>query len=170
MSAPGTPRSRPVTTITHDQPIQVCVCGASGTVGSLTVHALAACGVNLAIRAGCTAPSLQSDVVSSYRSLYGGVGGAGGEGVEVAELDYMDVASLERLLTGIERVFVVLPWSRDIVQMMDNFLQAAKRANVKFVTKMSSAMTLIARDQHAATIPQFVQDVSNAMRPSANPA
>ena len=164
MSAPGTPRGRPAT-ITHDRPIRVCVCGASGTVGSLTIHALAACGVNLAIRAACSASSLQSDVVNSYRSLYGGVDGAGGEGVEVVELDYQDVAALERLLTGIDRVFVVVPWSRDIRTMFDNLIAAAKRANVQFVCKMSSAMTLI-KEQHAVNMPQFVQDVSQTRQRS----
>ena len=160
MSAPSTPRSR-TATITHEHAIRVCVCGASGTVGSLTVHALAACGVNVAIRAACSASSLSSDVVNSYRSLYGGVDGAGGEGVEVVELDYQDVAGLERLLAGIDRVFVVLPWSRDLRSMFDNLLTAAKRANVNFVCKMSSAMALL-NEQHDVKLPQFVADVSSS--------
>ena len=161
MSAPGTPRGRHAATICHEQPIRVCVCGASGTVGSLTVHALAACGVNLAIRAGCESSSLSSDVVNSYRSLYGGVDGAGGEGVEVVELDYHDVSSLERLLAGIDRVFVVLPWSREVRAMFDNLLTAAKRANVKFVCKISTVMALPkCQQQQAVKVPQFTADVS----------
>lgn len=172
MSAPGTPRSgvRPAT-ITHDRPIRVCVCGASGTVGSLTVHALAGSGVNLVIRAGCERSSLSSDVVNSYRSLYGGVDGSGGEGVEVVELDYQDVSSLERLLTDIDRVFVVLPWSRDIPAMFDKLLTAAKRVSVQFICKMSPASALLRQCREVNTpVPQFAADVStqcNAMQYNA---
>ena len=161
MSAPSTPRARPAT-ICHARPIRVCVCGASGTVGSLTVHALAACGVNLAIRAGCESSSLQSDTVQSYRTLYGGEGGEGGEGVEVAELDYQSVESLERLLQGIERVFVVVPWSRQAPAVFDNLLVAAKRQNVHFICKMSSAMALLPAQQPPSqptvALPQFASD------------
>lgn len=144
MSSPSTPRS---CTIHHPSPIRLAVCGAIGTVGTLTVHALIASGVNVELRAGCEKEMMQSEAVNTYR----------GSAVEVMELDYDDEQSVERVLSGVERVFLILPWRRGLPAMMERFIRVAQRCQVGFLLKMSTLMTQI---NTTTTKPQIVQDVN----------
>ena len=123
------------------------MCGAIGTVGTLTVHALLGTGVNLALRAGCEREMMQGEAVKAYEGL----------AVQVMELDYGDDGSVEALLTGVERVFVILPWRRGMPDLMRRFLQVAVRCGVRFILKMSSAMTDLQHSQQP--LPQVVRDV-----------
>jgi hypothetical protein len=145
MSSPSTPRS---CTIHHPSPVRLAVCGAIGTVGTLTVHALIASGVNVEIRAGCDKEMMNSEAVNTYR----------GSAVEVMELDYDDEQSVERVLTGVERVFLILPWRRGLPAMMERFIRVAQRCNCNpFIVKMSTLMTQI---NTTTPKPQIVQDVN----------
>ena len=112
MSSPSTPRS---CTIAHPSPVQVAVCGAIGTVGTLSVHALINSGVNLALRAGCERAMMASDAVRLYEGL----------AVRVMELDYADERSVEAVLDGVESAFLILPWARGTPAMMAAFLRSA---------------------------------------------
>jgi uncharacterized protein YbjT (DUF2867 family) len=167
MSAPSTPRSSPATII-HPSPVRIAVCGATGTVGVLSVHALLASGVNIQLRAGCEAAMINSEAVLGYagqsREGAGGGGGsaAGGKqeedegGVELVELDYLNEEKLERVMSGMDRVFVILPWKRDLPAMMSSVIRTAKRCKTGFILKMSS----ICANMNSQHKPQIMRDVN----------
>ena len=130
--------------------MQVAVCGAIGTVGTLTVHALLGTGVNLALRAGCEREMMQEEAVKAYEGL----------AVQAMELDYADESSVEAVLSGVERVFLILPWRRGMPQLMRTFLQVAVRCGVRFILKISSSMTDLAHTTQQP-LPAVTRDVTD---------
>ena len=132
------------------------MCGAIGTVGTLTVHALLQTGVNVQLRAGCEAAMMQSEAVKAYEGL----------AVEVMELDFSDEKSVEAVLSGVERAFLILPWKRGMPEMMETFLTVAKRCHVSFILKISSVMTTCTSTQHK---PHVVVDVRHTATHSTAP-
>ena len=164
-SSPGTPRSSPAT-IVHPSPVRVCVLGASGTVGSLTVQALLASRVNIRLRAACEAAMLGSEAVQAYAAAEDAETGGG---VELLPLDYRDEAALERLMGGMQRVFVILPWARGLPAMMAAVLRAASRCGVQFLLKMSSVCAQLPTTHQRPVIMQEHADCDALLAASGLP-
>jgi uncharacterized protein YbjT (DUF2867 family) len=127
------------------------VLGASGTVGSLTVQALLASRVNIRLRAACEAAMLSSEAVQAYAAAEDAETGGG---VELVPLDYGDEQQLERLMAGMQRVFVILPWQRGLPDMMQAVLRVASRCGVAFLLKMSSVCSTLSTDSQRPIIMQ----------------
>jgi uncharacterized protein YbjT (DUF2867 family) len=59
--------------------------------------------------------------------------------VEVAVGDFLDPASLDSALRGVEKAFLIPPTDLRSVEMQVNFIRAAKRAGIRHVVKLSVA-------------------------------
>jgi len=57
--------------------------------------------------------------------------------VEVAVGDFLNTASLDAALRGVEKVFLIPPTDPRSVEMQGNFIRAAKRAGTRHVVKLS---------------------------------
>lgn len=99
----------------------ILVLGASGHIGVPLVEQLAARGARF--RAG-------------YRSAEQAES-ARGAGVDAVLLDYLDPASLDRAMAGVERVFLVVPPVEDLVRLERGVVEAARRAGVGHLVKAS---------------------------------
>src|SRR6478672_6547694 len=58
-------------------------------------------------------------------------------GAEVVRGDFTDAASLERAMAGVERVFLNSGPTEDLVDLQGNVIDAARRAGVRHVVKLS---------------------------------
>jgi uncharacterized protein YbjT (DUF2867 family) len=59
------------------------------------------------------------------------------QGIELAQGDFSQPTSLDAALQGIEKAFLVMPNDRHQVELEGNFIDAAKRAGVKHLVKLS---------------------------------
>ncbi len=59
------------------------------------------------------------------------------EGIEWIEGNFDDEASLAAAMQDIDKVFIVLPVSRNIVEWVNNAISAARQAGVKHIVKLS---------------------------------
>ena len=98
----------------------ILVTGATGTVGTQVVAALAQRGV--AVRAGARSASKA----------------ALPDGVVPVELDFADTGSMERALAGVSKAFLLTPFAEDQVVHGTRFIDLAKQAGVTHIVKMSA--------------------------------
>jgi uncharacterized protein YbjT (DUF2867 family) len=99
----------------------ILVLGASGHVGGPLVESLAARGARFR---------------AAYRSAER-VDQARRAGVDAVPVDYHDAASLDRAMAGVERVFLVAPPVEDLAALERGPLDAARRAGVRHLVKLS---------------------------------
>ena len=100
----------------------ILVSGATGMIGTLLAHELAEKGVSFRamVRPGDTGERL-----------------AGIAGAERVEGDFDDRESLEKALEGVERAFLLTNSSPKTEAQQKTFVEAAKRAGVRHVVKLS---------------------------------
>lgn len=99
----------------------ILVLGASGHVGVPLVKSLTARGARF--RAGYRSP----ERVEEARRV----------GVDAVLVDYRDAGSLDRAMAGVERVFLVAPPVEDLAELERGPLDAARRAGVRHLVKLS---------------------------------
>ena len=58
-------------------------------------------------------------------------------GVEIVEGDFAQPDTFTRALAGIERLFLLIPSSSDVEEQQCNFVDAARRSNVRHIVKLS---------------------------------
>ncbi|MCC3159223.1 SDR family oxidoreductase [Hymenobacter sp. 15J16-1T3B] len=104
-------------------PETILITGATGTVGSELVRALSNRGVH--VRAGVHSV-IKGD---RLRHLY--------PEVQLVELDFQRPETLGVALTGVDRVFLLVPFTETMVEDSKRFIDAAKAAGVKQVVKLS---------------------------------
>jgi len=97
----------------------ILVTGASGTVGSATVAALKAKGVDF--RVGSRSPE-------KAKAL----------GAPAVELDWDRPETLARAVAGVEKAFLLTPISDQLESLTRAFVDAAKQAGVRHVVKLSA--------------------------------
>ncbi len=98
----------------------ILVTGATGTIGKDVVKELVAKGEKVRSR----------DVEKAKKALPAGV--------EVAKGDLSDPASIAAALKGADKLFLLVSASPQMVQLQSNAIQAAKRAGVKLIVKLSA--------------------------------
>ncbi|GAA3955202.1 SDR family oxidoreductase [Hymenobacter algoricola] len=103
----------------------ILVTGATGTVGSELVKALANRG--LTVRAGVHS-LIKGDRLKQLNPE-----------VQLVEIDYARPETLHVALTGVERVFMLTPFSEDQVEIGKRIIDAAKQVGVQQVVKLSVA-------------------------------
>jgi uncharacterized protein YbjT (DUF2867 family) len=102
----------------------ILITGATGTVGSETVKALA--GTDFRVRAG-----VHSLIKGErFRSL---------PHVELVHLDMHDPELLRVALTGVSRAFLITPFTQDQVTLGKLFIDAAKAAGVHHIVRLSAS-------------------------------
>jgi uncharacterized protein YbjT (DUF2867 family) len=99
----------------------ILVSGATGKVGGELVRALSAAGA--AVRAVARDPATATPLI--------------GPGVEIVRGDYEHPESLDEAMRGVEKAFLVPPASMRQVKQESNFIDAAKRAGIGHVVKLS---------------------------------
>lgn len=102
---------------------KILVTGATGTIGKEVVRALRA--KNLTVRAGARSP----EKLDALKKL----------GAEVVALDYNDPASVAAAFQGVDRVFLLTPFVEDPIPLVKGAVEAAKKAGVRFILRMSAA-------------------------------
>ena len=102
----------------------ILITGATGTVGSETVKALA--GEEVRVRAGVHS-LIKGD---RFRNL---------PNVEMVHLDFHNPDSLKAAFTGITRVFLITPFTEDQVNLGKLLIDYAKEAGVKQVVRLSAS-------------------------------
>jgi len=102
----------------------ILITGATGTVGSETVKALA--GDDVKVRAG-------------VHSLIKGDRFRGLPNVEMVHLDFNNEDSLRAAFTGVSRVFLVTPFTEDQVAIGKILIDHARAAGVKQVVRLSAS-------------------------------
>jgi len=100
----------------------ILLTGASGKTGSETAKALAAKGVRT--RALVRNPDKAADLAAA--------------GIELVTGDVTDEAAVSKALVGVDRMLVLLPNSEQQVVLEKQLVDAAKKAGVRHVVKMSS--------------------------------
>ncbi|HEY3396288.1 MAG TPA: SDR family oxidoreductase [Armatimonadota bacterium] len=100
----------------------ILVTGATGTVGTELVKALAAQGAP--VRALVHTPAKAATLA--------------GPGVEIVAGDYLDAASLDAALVGVNHVFLLAPPAENQVAMETGVIAAAQRAGVEHVVKLAA--------------------------------
>ncbi|WP_133271791.1 SDR family oxidoreductase [Hymenobacter radiodurans] len=103
----------------------ILVTGATGTVGTEAVLALANRG--LTVRAGVHS-LIKGDRFSHITS-----------GVQLVEMDFHKPATLRVALTGVGRVFMITPVTDDQVAISKQFIDIAKEAGVRQIVRLSVA-------------------------------
>jgi len=99
----------------------ILISGATGRIGRPLVHALSTAGA--AVRAMTRDPASVVGVI--------------GPGVEIVEADLGAPATLDAALQGIEKAFLLPPASMRQVRLESNFVDAARRAGVRQLVKLS---------------------------------
>jgi uncharacterized protein YbjT (DUF2867 family) len=103
----------------------VLVTGATGTVGTEVVLALANRGVT--VRAGVHS-IIKGDRFSHITS-----------GVQLVEMDFHKPETLHVALTGVGRVFMITPFTADQVAISQQFIDIAQQAGVRQIVRLSAA-------------------------------
>jgi len=104
---------------------KILVTGATGKVGSEVVKQLAAKGE--AVRAGLHNPDKAADL-------------GWGDKVEIVPFNFVQTATIEAALEGVDRVFLMSPPSQtDSLAMEKTVIDAAKKAGVGHIVKLSAA-------------------------------
>lgn len=100
----------------------ILVTGATGNVGSQVVQQLIASGVTprVAVRSISKAESLKK------------------AGAEPVEMDLDRPETVQSALTGVDKVFLVSPFVPNMVELTAILIEAAKRANVQQIVKLSA--------------------------------
>ena len=100
----------------------ILVTGATGNVGSQVVQQLIASGVTprVAVRSTNRAESLKK------------------AGAELVEMDLDRPETVQSALTGVDKVFLVSPFVPNMVELTAILIEAAKRANVQQIVKLSA--------------------------------
>lgn len=98
---------------------KILVTGATGNVGSALINAL---------RKSARA----SDVVAAVHA-----GGRGIDGVASRTVDFADPRSLQNAMDGIGTLFLLLPLAETMVSWTKNAVDAAKKAGVKHIVRLS---------------------------------
>lgn len=100
----------------------ILVTGATGNVGSQVVQQLIASGVTprVAVRSTNRADSLKK------------------AGAEPVEMDLDRPETVQSALTGVDKVFLVSPFVPNMVELTAILIEAAKRANVQQIVKLSA--------------------------------
>lgn len=101
----------------------ILVTGATGTIGSSLVYILAHAGVQF--RAMVRNPDHIPDPIRELE-------------VELVTGDFEDPATLVNALKGVKKAFLVSPGDWDVVRLQGNFIDAAKRAGVDYIVKIST--------------------------------
>jgi len=103
----------------------ILVTGSTGKVGSELVRQLSAKGAR--VRALVRDPAKRATLEAP--------------GVEIARGDLGDPASLDAAMKGVDRVFLLSSVDQRQAELQGNAVQAAKRAGVRHIVKLSSAGT-----------------------------
>lgn len=104
-------------------PSRTLVTGATGTVGSFLVR-------ELSKRGEPTRAAVHTD------SKAGRIAEAN---IEIFEMDFADKASVDAALKGIEKVYLLTPFSPGQVEMAGFFIDRAALAGVKYIVRQSAA-------------------------------
>lgn len=100
----------------------IVITGATGTVGSEVAKSLLAAGAR--VRVAVRNPAKVADLVAA--------------GAEATPVDFADPTALERAFSGAARLFLLTPFVEDDVAQVQAAVEAAKRAGVRFVLRMSA--------------------------------
>jgi uncharacterized protein YbjT (DUF2867 family) len=103
----------------------ILVTGATGTVGSELVLALE--NRDLTVRAGVHS-IIKGDRLRHLNP-----------DLQLVEIDYARPATLHVALTGVDRVFLITPFTQDQVALARQFIEAAKQAGVQQIVRLSAA-------------------------------
>ncbi len=101
---------------------KILITGATGTIGQQAVKALRERGE--AVRAAVRSPE-------KARAL-------GELGAELTRFDFLDAATYEAALAGVDRVLLVSPFVEDFVPAVQRFVTAAAAAGVRFILRLSA--------------------------------
>ncbi len=112
----------------------ILVTGATGTVGSEVVKQLSAKGAD--VRACCHTLS-KADKIR-------------GPGVEIVEVDYNKPETVEAAFRGVEKLFLLTPFTDNMVEITAQLAAEARKAGVKHIVKLS---TLVLGGDVEAKIP-----------------
>ncbi len=125
---------------------KILVTGATGNIGSSVVQALSAKGVDFAafVRNPEKAEKLRQ------------------EGVEVMMGDFTDIASLQKALSGVDKVFLVAPPVENMSDLEKQVIDACKSTGVRHIVKVSaigaSAEAPVKLGRHHAAVEQYLKD------------
>ncbi len=100
----------------------ILVTGATGTIGSQVVKALAGKGHTI------RATARGEDKSAKVRAL----------GATAVDFEYGDAGSVARAVEGVDRLFLVTPFTADQVELAGRVVAAAKKAGVRHVVKLSA--------------------------------
>lgn len=128
----------------------ILVTGATGKVGSAVVEQLAAKGK--AVRVLARSPEKARALLPA--------------GVEVARGDLKDASSLDAAFAGVDRLFLLAATDRQQVEMERNAIDAAGRAGVKHVVKLS---VLGAHEQSPVVLARWHREVEKVLAASGIP-
>jgi uncharacterized protein YbjT (DUF2867 family) len=101
----------------------ILITGATGTVGTQLVKTLS--NLNVKVRAG-----VHSIIKGEKLKL---------PHVELCEIEYHKPESLKVAITGVDRVFMITPFTENQVELGKAIIDAAKNAGVKHVVKLSAS-------------------------------
>lgn len=101
----------------------VLVTGATGRIGRHLVEALATADVD--VRAMTRRPQRASELAD--------------KGADLVEGDFSDPSSLDDALVGVDRAFLLSPVLQEMSELQTNFVEAAERAEIRYVVKLSAA-------------------------------
>jgi len=101
---------------------KILVTGATGNVGSKVVERLSASGAS--VRAAVQSASKAANLKSA--------------GVEPVEFDFTKPETMRAALNGVEKVFLLTPFVPNMVELGLAAIDAAKKAGVKYIVRMSA--------------------------------
>ena len=101
----------------------ILITGATGTIGSEVIKHLIGTNTNTPLRA----------LVRNVKKA----SGLQERGVEIVQGDFLDRDSLKVALQGVEKAFLVTANAPRQVEMESNFVDAAQRADVRHIVKVS---------------------------------
>lgn len=100
----------------------VLITGATGNIGTLVCQSLVKAGMH--VRAAYNSPR------GKEKALSLGV-------AETVQLDITDAASLDAAFDGVTKAFILVPMRPDMVELGNGMIDAAQRANVQHVVRIS---------------------------------
>jgi uncharacterized protein YbjT (DUF2867 family) len=126
---------------------RILVTGATGTVGTALVKRLS--NLNVKVRAGV------HSLIKGENLKY--------PNVELCEIEYHKPESLRAAFTGVDRVFLITPFSLDQVEMGKVLIDAAKDAGVKHIVRLSAAG---ADSENAIQLGRWHREIENYLENS----